>query len=52
MNSNYINNFEYKKHLDLLRFLAISLVYLFHINKDVFPLGFVGVDIFLLSQDM
>ena len=30
MNSNYINNFEYKKHLDLLRFLAISLVYLFH----------------------
>jgi len=48
MNSNYINNFEYKKHLDLLRFLAISLVYLFHINKDVFPLGFVGVDIFFV----
>ena len=45
MNRNF---FLYQNHLDTLRALAIVLVFLFHINKDFFGFGYIGVDIFFV----
>ena len=42
------NIFLYQNHLDTLRALAILLVFLFHINKDYFGFGYIGVDIFFV----
>jgi peptidoglycan/LPS O-acetylase OafA/YrhL len=42
------NIFLYQNHLDTLRALAVLLVFLFHINKDFFGFGYIGVDIFFV----
>ena len=42
------NFFLYQNHLDSLRALAVLLVFLFHINKDFFGFGYIGVDIFFV----
>ena len=42
------NIFFYLEHLDTLRALAVLLVFLFHINKEFFGFGFIGVDIFFV----
>ena len=42
------NFFLYQNHLDTLRALAVLLVFLFHINKDFFGFGYIGVDIFFV----
>ena len=45
MNKNF---FLYQNHLDALRALAVFFVFLFHINKEIFSFGYVGVDIFFV----
>ena len=40
--------FLYQDHLDTLRALAVLFVFLFHINKEIFAFGYVGVDIFFV----
>ena len=42
------NFFLYQNHLDTLRALAVLLVFLFHVNKDFFGFGYIGVDIFFV----
>ena len=42
MNNNYI------KEIQSLRGVAVILVFLFHINQNVFSYGFLGVDIFFV----
>ena len=42
------NIFFYQDHLDTLRALAVLLVFLFHINKEFFGFGYIGVDIFFV----
>ena len=42
------NIFFYQEHLDTLRALAVLLVFLFHINKEFFGFGYIGVDIFFV----
>ena len=42
------NSFVYKYYLDALRALAVTFVFLFHLNKDYFSFGFIGVDIFFV----
>ena len=42
------NFFIYQDHLDILRALAVLLVFLFHINKEIFSFGYVGVDVFFV----
>ena len=42
------NVFSYQDQLDTLRALAVLLVFLFHINKEFFGLGYIGVDIFFV----
>ena len=45
MNKNF---FLYQNHLDTLRALAVLFVFLFHINKEIFSFGYVGVDVFFV----
>ena len=40
--------FEYQHYLDVLRLVAVLLVFLFHLNQDFFKFGFIGVDIFFV----
>ena len=40
------NKFSYQKEFDVLRAISVILVFLFHLNEQVFFFGFVGVDIF------
>ena len=42
------NIFFYQDHLDTLRALAVLLVFLFHINREFFGFGYIGVDIFFV----
>jgi len=42
------NNSEYLPHIDGLRAIAVILVVLFHIDKNIFSLGYLGVDIFFV----
>jgi peptidoglycan/LPS O-acetylase OafA/YrhL len=42
------NKFEYQNYLDVLRLIAVLLVFLFHLNQDFFKFGFIGVDIFFV----
>ena len=35
-------------HIEYLRFLAVTAVFLFHANYLLFPGGFVGVDVFFV----
>ena len=47
---NYLKNKNknYKPELDGLRAFAIIAVIINHINKDIFPYGYLGVDIFFV----
>ena len=40
--------FSYKPHVDGLRALAVLFVFLFHINPELFPGGYLGVDVFFV----
>lgn len=42
------NQFGYQYYLDVVRALAVTLVLLFHLNKEIFFFGFIGVDIFFV----
>ena len=37
-----------RKEIDALRAIAIISVILFHFKRDIFPLGFLGVDLFFI----
>ena len=42
------NIFKYQPYLDGMRALAIILVLLYHLNRDVFDFGYIGVDVFFV----
>ena len=42
------NIFKYQVHFDSIRAIAVILVVLYHLNKDVFSFGYIGVDIFFV----
>jgi peptidoglycan/LPS O-acetylase OafA/YrhL len=42
------HSLEYNKSIDGLRGFAVILVILFHLFPNIFPFGFVGVDIFFV----
>lgn len=47
--SNYRSNqYTYQKHIDAIRALAVIVVWLFHLNPNWFPGGYIGVDIFFV----
>jgi peptidoglycan/LPS O-acetylase OafA/YrhL len=39
---------NYIKEIQSLRGISILLVFLFHLNQDYFPLGYLGVDVFFV----
>jgi peptidoglycan/LPS O-acetylase OafA/YrhL len=43
-----MNSKKYYPHIDGIRFFAVLLVILFHFNKELFPYGYLGVDIFFV----
>ena len=43
-----MSNISYRPELDTLRAIAITSVFLFHLDKTILPGGFVGVDIFFV----
>ncbi len=43
-----MNKFQYNYYLDSLRLLAVTLVFIFHLNQNYFSFGFIGVDIFFV----
>ena len=43
-----MNPKKYYPHVDGIRFFAVLLVILFHFNKELFPYGYLGVDIFFV----
>ena len=43
---------RYRPEIDGLRAFAVVAVIINHFNKDILPGGYLGVDIFLLFQDM
>ena len=46
---NYsISRFDYKKEIDVLRFISVLSVILFHLDVEYFKGGFLGVDIFFI----
>ena len=49
-----LNNYksQYRPEIDGLRALAVIFVIINHFNKDILPSGFLGVDIFFISQVM
>jgi peptidoglycan/LPS O-acetylase OafA/YrhL len=42
------NNLKYIDYIDGLRFVAVSIVVLYHAGLSIFPGGFVGVDVFFV----
>ena len=42
------NIFKYKVHFDSIRAIAVILVLLYLLNRDVFAFGYIGVDIFFV----
>ncbi|RUM50241.1 MAG: hypothetical protein DSY47_02205 [Hydrogenothermus sp.] len=47
-NVNIPHSLKYNPYLDGLRGISISLVVLFHFFPELFPFGFIGVDIFFV----
>ena len=45
MQSNF---FKYQAHFDSIRAIAVIFVLLYHLNKEIFPFGYIGVDIFFV----
>ena len=43
-----MSKITYRPEIDFLRAIAISSVFLFHLDKSILPGGFVGVDIFFV----
>ena len=43
-----MNKFQYQHYLDFLRLLAVTLVFMFHLDQNYFSFGFIGVDIFFV----
>lgn len=43
-----MNKFQYQHYLDFLRLLAVTLVFIFHLDQNYFFFGFIGVDIFFV----
>tara|TARA_Y100000768_G_scaffold301817_1_gene235653 strand:+ start:1875 stop:3740 length:1866 start_codon:yes stop_codon:yes gene_type:complete len=41
-------NFEFKNNIQLLRAISVILVFLHHLNLDIFKKGYLGVDIFFV----
>ena len=41
-------NFTYKENIQFLRALSVLLVFLYHLNFEIFNKGYLGVDIFFL----
>ena len=39
---------EYFSYIDVLRFIAVFSVILFHADRNLFPGGYLGVDIFFV----
>jgi peptidoglycan/LPS O-acetylase OafA/YrhL len=39
---------NYIKEIQSLRGISILLVFLFHLNQDYFPYGYLGVDVFFV----
>ena len=39
---------KYFKEIQSLRGISVILVFLFHINQNIFSLGYLGVDIFFV----
>ena len=42
------NIFKYQVHFDGIRAIAVIFVLLYHLNKEIFTFGYVGVDIFFV----
>jgi len=47
MKENGILKLELRMDIQILRGIAVFAVVLFHINEKYFPLGYLGVDVFL-----
>ncbi len=45
---NSISLFRRRTDIQILRGIAVTAIVLFHINKDLFPLGYLGVDVFFV----
>ena len=43
---------RYRPEIDGLRAFAVFVVIINHFNKEILPNGYLGVDIFLSSQDL
>lgn len=48
MSKNHISSFAYRPDIDGLRAIAVLSVILFHLSKNAFPKGYLGVDIFFV----
>ena len=42
------NILKYQVHFDGIRAIAVILVLLYHLNRDIFAFGYIGVDIFFV----
>ena len=49
--NNLSGQSQYRPEIDGLRAFAVIAVIINHFNKEILPNGYLGVDIFLLSQD-
>ena len=45
---NLFKTSRYRAEIDGLKAFAISSVILYHFNKDILPIGYLGVDIFFV----
>ena len=44
--------FKLRQDIQAIRGLAVTAVVLFHADQNLFPNGYLGVDIFLLYRDL